>query len=786
MAENNRWLELLGFFLLFVAVFLLLALATFSHLDPPATAAESVNNWGGLLGAYLAFYFYAGLGWAAWLLVPILALGAMQFIRQQPANLTAGSVLGWVLLVASLTGGLSLAGTVDDLHGGVIGLYLTYYSRPLLGEAGSLLFYAFLFIVGASVQTASSIRATFTGAWNLTVGGLRLLVRGWNLFLSGLGLCFDWLGRLHGQAKENIVDLLPFDETPRLESGSTSSASSSQSSLDEPETAGAKKQTSGKEETPEQEKTTPDNSEPEKADVVSLTERKQSASTDVTEPERPEAANGSQAVEVESERPRVDEADMSDYRFPSLDLLTPGDVEEAIPDEKTQQEVARKLEATFEEFGFEAEVVGANPGPVLTMYEVEPGPGVSVNKFQSRADDIKLSLAVQSVRIVSPIPGKSAVGIEVPNPRRALVKLRDVIEASEFKNGSKTLPLAFGLDVFGSPLVVDLGELPHLLIAGATGSGKSVCINSLICSLLYKLNPDELKMILIDPKRVELKLYDDLPHLATEVIDDPDDANQALQWAVEEMERRYSALSEAGCRSLDSYNEAVSDEDKIPYLVIIVDELADLMLVNQKECEQSITRIAQKARAVGIHLILATQRPSTDVITGLIKANMPARVAFRVSSGTDSRVVIDQNGAETLLGDGDLLYLSAAAPHPQRAQGAFLSDDETKDIIRFVKEQLRPSYIDEEEIFGSETLGELDEDFDDEYYEDAKELVVKSGKASASMIQRRFRVGYNRAARMVDMMAEEGIVGPHRGSKARRVLVEPDEYFSDNEAEEAE
>ncbi len=770
MDKKKRWLELLGFFALFVGLFILLSLVTYHPLDPPGSSRPGFANKGGKIGAFTAYYLYAYFGYSSWLIVLSLFSVSIQLIRQRPDLFGWSSAAGWLLLLVGLAAMMSLG---SPMAGGVVGLYFVTRFEPLIGQAGVFLLFIFVFLVGVSLHSARSIQETLIETSNLfkqlyegiKTGGA--LLREYNDWLIEKTRSF-WDSWFKGSERTA-------SPSPARSSAPTKNSSKTKSSS-ETDTSSAEEE-SGEKDSEKAESDTP---------VVSLAEKKESSDvqTGPDKEEKPRGANGSSPVEVDQKRPAVDEADMSTYDFPPLELLESGNIDEAIPDEETQEKVAAKLENTFDEFGIDAEVVDANSGPVLTMYEVEPGPGVSVNKFQSRADDIKLSLAVQSVRIVSPIPGKSAVGIEVSNPERALVKLRDVLGTSEFNSEENNLPLGFGLDVFGEPLVVDLEALPHLLIAGATGSGKSVCINSIICSLLYHLPPDELKLILIDPKRVELKLYDDLPHLITEVIDDPDDATKSLKWAVEEMEERYERLSEAGYRDINGYNEAVDKDEKMPYIVIIVDELADLMLVNPKECEQSITRLAQMARAVGIHLVVATQRPSTDVITGLIKANMPARVAFRVSSGTDSRVILDENGAETLLGDGDLLYLSAASPHPRRAQGSFLTDKETKDVIRFVKEQLRPSYLDEDAIFGSGTIGELEEDFDDEYYEDAKKLVVETGKASASMIQRRFRVGYNRAARMVDMMEEEGIVGPHRGSKARRVLVDEGEYFEETENEE--
>ncbi|MGM0381378.1 MAG: DNA translocase FtsK [bacterium] len=775
MENSNKIMELLGLFALFVALFLLISLLSYNPADPPAGTSRQFHNLGGEVGAYLAYYLQIGLGYTAWLVVLLLGVFSLQTFRRSPRLFRRLSLLGWLLFFA---GAASLISLYRPPSGGLLGLYLVDNFRPLIGRAEALLFFSFLLIFGLSLHTARTISESLKDFWKY--------VRETFLFL------FNYIAKLPAL----VEDLYP-GGLFKSEKKSNSSASSSRP-LDfkskPTEKSGPKEkngnESSSEKKSEEQEK----NDYPDENKVVSLEKQQGLEEKDESEEEQennekkeleqsdqspPEKEENPDPVKVDNPRPAVDEADMSSYSLPPLDLLEEGNIEETIPDEETLDRVSSKLEKTFEEFDIDARVVDANPGPVLTMYEVEPGPGVSVNKIQSRADDIKLSLAVKSVRIVSPIPGKSAVGIEVPNPNRALVKLRDVLQTDAFTDDSANLPLGIGLDVFGDPMVVDLNSLPHLLVAGATGSGKSVCINSIICSLLFRLPPDELKFIMIDPKRVELNLYEGLPHLMVEVIDDPSDANKALKWAVDEMEKRYEELSNAGCRDIAGYNEKVDESDKMPYLVVIVDELADLMFTNPKECEQSITRLAQMARAVGIHMVLATQRPSTDVITGLIKANMPARISFRVSSGTDSRVVIDQNGAETLLGNGDLLYLSASAPQPQRAQGSFLADDETKDLIRFVKKQLRPSYIDEDSIFGSSTTPGQLEDFEEEYYEDAKKLVVQSGKASASMIQRRFRVGYNRAARMIDMMEDEGIVGPHRGSKAREVIVDKEEVLDD-------
>lgn len=771
MTLGEKWQEILALSTLFLACLIGISLLTHTPTDPPASTAAGIENAAGRAGAYLSYGLFVLLGDLSWVLVLLLGLVAVRGFMHTLESVSGLGVLGWSLVLVGSAGTLSFLERLEwSVDGGMVGLYLMDRVHPFLGQAGSLLLFAFCLLLGLNVQTARTIKRTLIEAGELGRDAFGAARRG-GARLAGLA------GALR-------------DRIPSIGDASGPSIRTSPTGTNVPS------------ESPPGTPTEPDGTEEDEEDgddaqnVIDFEAHRSdgadetSGDTDgATSPEKGEGPRNSEPVEVDEDRPEVDEADLSQYRIPPVDILEPGNIQGATPDEDSLRETSRKLESTFEEFGIDASVVAVNPGPVLTMYEVEPGPGVSVKKFESRAEDIKLNLAVESVRIVSPIPGKSALGVEVPNPNRALVKLRDVLATESYREAERSLPLALGLDVLGEPMVIDLATLPHLLVAGATGSGKSVCLNGMICSLLCRLPPDELKLVLVDPKRVELKLYDGLPHLMTPVIDDPSEANKVLKWAVREMENRYETLSEAGVRDIRAYNREVEEEredpsgEKMPYLVIIVDELADLMFTNPKECEQSITRLAQMARAVGIHMCLATQRPSTDVITGLIKANLPARLAFRVSSGTDSRVILDQNGAETLLGDGDLLFLSAEAPHPRRGQGAFLEADETEDLIRYVKQQLRPSYVRKDDLFDRSPAGDFSQTMDDEYYDDAKELVIRRGKASASMIQRRFRVGYNRAARMVDAMEEEGIVGPHRGSKARNVIVEPEEYFDEDELE---
>ncbi len=487
------------------------------------------------------------------------------------------------------------------------------------------------------------------------------------------------------------------------------------------------------------------------------------------------------------------------YLLPPLDLLLPPAKTGGQAARTELVQLGRLLEETLANFGIEAKVVQIDCGPVITRYEIQPAPGIKVSRIVGLADDIALALAAEDIRIEAPIPGKAAVGIEVPNKKQETVRISEVIATAEYHQAKYKLPLVLGKGVAGDLQIVDLCSMPHLLIAGATGSGKSVCINNFIISLLYRLRPDQLRILLIDPKRVELAVYDGIPHLLAPVITDPKKAAAALKWVVEEMENRYELFANAGVRSMDKYNAWVVEQQKrqgkaaqqseqgdqaeneavepLPYMVVIIDELADLMMVATSDVEDSICRIAQMARAAGIHLVVATQRPSVDVITGLIKANIPARIAFAVSSQVDSRTILDSSGAERLIGRGDMLYQSPSSAKTIRIQGAYITDKEIEAVVEFLKSQGAPEY---ETVIGERALKvDTTEEVDDELFDDAVRLVINSGQASISLLQRRFRIGHSRAARLMDMMELKGIVGPYQGSKPREVLVRSnaeDEY----------
>ncbi|MBU5611745.1 DNA translocase FtsK [Geomonas azotofigens] len=512
-----------------------------------------------------------------------------------------------------------------------------------------------------------------------------------------------------------------------------------------------------------------------------------------------------------------------DFKTPPLSLLDPPPEGAKRQDKETLTMNARLMEKKLKDFGVEGEVVEICPGPVITMYEFSPGPGIKVSRIAGLQDDLTMALQAHSIRIVAPIPGKGVVGIELPNRERDMVSLREIFNSEQFHKGKMKLPMALGKDIAGTPLVTDLAKMPHLLVAGATGSGKSVAINTMILSLLYTSTPNDVRIIMVDPKMLELSVYEGIPHLLLPVVTNPKKAALALKWAVEEMGRRYRLMSDKGVRNIDSYNRELERQEKedaenraretvvveeideadhledpedmeareaaiqaflakeeqlehghLPYIVVIVDELADLMMVAGREIEESIARLAQMARAAGIHLILATQRPSVDVITGLIKANFPARISFQVSSKIDSRTILDGNGAESLLGAGDMLFLPPGTSKMLRSHGAFVSDAEVQRVVEFLKKQGKPVY--EKSILemkaSDEKGGGDDEEDIDERYDDALALVAEAKQASISMIQRRLRIGYNRAARIIEKMEQEGVIGPSDGtSKPREVFI---------------
>lgn len=506
-------------------------------------------------------------------------------------------------------------------------------------------------------------------------------------------------------------------------------------------------------------------------------------------------SRGRQAAVVQKEMENVtaeveekEEAEQPVYHFPPLTLLKHGKKKSG-DSEAHLRATAQKLERTFKNFGVGVHITNASCGPAVTRYELQPEQGVKVSKIVGLADDIKLNLAVADLRIEAPIPGKAAVGIEVPNKENTAVMLRDLLESSEFKNSKSSITFAVGKDIAGKVVVADIAKMPHLLIAGATGSGKSVCINTLIMSIIYKADPADVKLILVDPKVVELSVYNGIPHLMIPVVTDPKKAAGALNWAVAEMEKRYKLFAEYNVRDLRGFNEKAEKgetgtDKKLPQIVIIIDELADLMMVAPGEVESAICRLAQLARAAGLHLILATQRPSVNVITGLIKANMPSRIAFSVSSGVDSRTIIDMNGAEKLLGKGDMLFYPSGYPKPVRVQGSFVSDKEVQDVVEYLTKHNKSilysneleEHMNADILHGTSALSGENKKERDTYFVDAGKLIIDKDKASIGMLQRMFKIGFNRAARIMDQLSEAGVVGPEEGTKPRKILMSKEEF----------
>ncbi len=482
-------------------------------------------------------------------------------------------------------------------------------------------------------------------------------------------------------------------------------------------------------------------------------------------------------VPEERIKSKPSELKIGDYHLPSVDLLDEPPISDTKQMKEDLEACARTLEDTLDDFGISAKVTDIIRGPVITRYELEPAAGVKINRIEALSDDIALAIKAQSIRIIAPIPGKGRVGVEVPNLHSSLVCIKDLLTSQEYHKQKSALTIALGKDITGRSVFGDLDDMPHLLIAGTTGSGKTVCVNTCILSLLFRESPNDLKFLMIDPKMVELMPFNGLPHLLCPVVTDAKKAAVALNWVVTEMENRYVLLSKASARNIEAYNEK-QKEDKLPYIIVVVDEFADLMSVARDQIENAITRLAQLSRAVGIHLILATQRPSVDVITGVIKANLPARVSFKVASKVDSRTVLDMNGAETLLGKGDMLFLQPGKEDLVRIQGALVKDIEIERVVDFIKAQGEPVY--DEQILKdqqkSNTSGGADKD---EVYDEAVRVIMESNQASVSILQRRMRLGYTRAARIIDMMEMEGLVGPFEGSKPRRILVDRSTWLKD-------
>jgi S-DNA-T family DNA segregation ATPase FtsK/SpoIIIE len=784
--ETERRLEIKAVAVFTLALIVTLAMAS-HYRDDLAASPISVGNWIGLPGAYVAWSLHMLFGVSGWLVPPLLVGWGILIIRKQRASKHLLSrALGSLVMISSFCAILSLIYGQNRVAafraGGVLGAYFAQL-MSVFGGVGSFLVLLSLFAVAVLMTTDFLFRRFFEWVQNLWKSWWVRREReplevpkGFEREEKELLRPDD--ARRPPAPPDGVITMGPAVEveiSPPAEEELEEPVITVGSSEETITFDGSNDSTDGWiEEEPEDED--PEDEEYPEGRIKIVTVKETEYET----------------TDQESED-WVEEAP-AEYRLPPLSLLNNPDQGPVVIDREEILENSRTLERTLEEFGIRARVVEVNQGPVITRYELAPPPGVKVSKVTSLADNMALALRATHLRILAPIPGKAAIGVEIPNRVRREVYLREILASEVYRSRKSKLTLALGKTLSGDPHVADLKKMPHLLIAGATGSGKSVCVNTIIASIMYRATPDEVKFLLIDPKRVEMKLYNDIPHLVAPVVWDPRRAAGALRWTIEEMEQRYIYLSKAGVRDLDAYNEKRMEElgsgDKsvnpvdtnlpgyLPHIVVFIDELADLMMVARNEVEAMVVRLAQMARAVGMHLVIATQRPSVNVITGIIKANFPTRIAFQVSSKVDSRTILDGIGAEALMGQGDMLFSPGGAARPIRLQGSLITTPEVERLCDYVKEQRRADYLCTEFEPPEETRGiggfgsdDFTHDADDEdLYHEALEIVLQTQTASTSLLQRRLKIGYGRAARLLDQMHESGIVGPPRGSKPRKVL----------------
>jgi S-DNA-T family DNA segregation ATPase FtsK/SpoIIIE len=706
--------EIVGIFLFFLVIFTLISLLSYSPNDPSihnAKVGKQIHNLFGILGAHLSGALIGLFGLGAFWFPLLLLLASVQFFGDNPKQVMLSTLIGGILLIIT-TGSLL---SIQQNH------YVIFGNK---------------FSAGGLVSTPLKF---FIIKYSNFTGGLIILALLWIVgFILATGFSLIAFSRRFWKwataAADHVITLYLKYKERREKAKRRANI--------------AKKATSRK----------------EKDIKIKHAAKKPIKAVPAPKQEVFEFMRSGKG-----------------FQMPSVNFLDEPEFRSVAADNENLRMQSKLLEKKLEDFGVKGRVVAVSPGPVITTFEYEPAPGVKINKIVTLTDDLALALRSSSIRIVAPIPGKAAIGIEIPNTNREMVRFKEVVASRAFEKSNSKLTICLGKDIVGNPVMAELDKMPHLLIAGATGTGKSVALNAMICSLLYKSKPEEVKLIMIDPKRIELSSYDGIPHLITPVVTNAKKATNALFWAVREMEKRYELLSEMKARNVYQYNQKIERAEKqgkeelptkLPYIVVIIDELADLMMLSARDVEVALTRLAQMARAAGIHLILATQRPSVDVLTGIIKANFPTRLTFQVSSRTDSRTIIDTVGAENLLGSGDMLFLPPGTAKLQRIHGAYISETELTRITEFLKRQEKPEYDNKvTEVAVLDDTGSEEEQEYDERYDDAVALITKTRQASISMIQRHLRIGYNRAARIIEMMEKEGIVGPADGAKPREVLV---------------
>lgn len=746
--KNNRWNEIQAVILFAIVILMFISLASFDFGDLSVFSSRNnmpVKNFAGIVGAYLGAALFFVMGMSAYVM-PLLVLSwaVARFYGVTPQKLYF-KAFGTFFLILASSAMFSIFAIGDNSArfrlGGMLGLVFSDFLIKYLGYAGSIVVIGVLFILSVLLATEFLLLP----------------------FLSGI---FKRVRNI----SEDVAEVLPRVKEPvRIASRRSATANvKTDEKLKEPVKAEKPK--------------LPD--KPVKINIPDGKKEPALSPKPAVKTNLPASAAGApvinkpQVITPAKEPVAAKKAqEYSEYKLPSLNLLQNPPASGSSASKEDFNANAALLEETLANFGIEAKVIEISQGPVVTLYELEPAPGVRVQSVMSLSDNIALAMKAVSVRIIAPVPGKGTIGVEVPNLKSALVYLKEIVASKEYVENDGKLKLALGKDIAGKPVIADLAKMPHLLIAGTTGSGKSVCINAVLTSLLLSYSPDELKFIMVDPKKVELTSFNGLPHLLAPVVTDSKKAAGVLEWVIGEMSNRFELLAKAGTKNIEIYNEkaAKGTEPKLPYMIIVLDELADLMVVAQAEVEGVIQRITQLARAVGIHMIIATQRPSVDVITGVIKANLPARIAFKVASKVDSRTILDDNGADKLLGKGDMLFIEPGAEKPMRAQCSLIGEKEIEDITNFIKSQREPDYI--PELVEADSKKGVFKKFDkDEVYEEAVRMILESRQASVSVLQRRLGLGYTRAARLIDMMEDEGIVGPYQGSKPRDLLITLEEY----------
>ncbi|MBL7072962.1 MAG: DNA translocase FtsK [Candidatus Omnitrophica bacterium] len=736
--DQARKNEILAVILFAASLFLFLSILTFNDQDISFyTSAPNIasQNATGLIGSYTGGVLLFFIGKAAYVIPLLVMIWGVSRLLQAESRRFSFKLIGTIVLVAATSAGLSMmaesGSTLAFDYGGVTGTVISGFLLEYLGSGGAVVFVSALMILSLLIATEFLILPVMAAAFRFLWENIKKFA--------------EWVSEKASifieEMQERREEIKRAKEETAKKLASMKSRGEISHNVSHDEAIGKKP----------------------KAEIAG-------GKLQIVMP------GGSQKAPKGSSRAAQVTRDANGraikYKLPNLDLLKTPSKSMVKNREESLKRNAAILEKTLSEFDVDAKVVKINKGPVITMYELEPSVGTKVNKITSLGDNISLAMKSAGIRIVAPLPGKGTIGIEVPNEESELVLLRDILESVEYHEEDSQIKLALGKDVSGVPMIADLGKMPHLLIAGATGSGKTVCLNAIISSLLYSSTPDELKFIMVDPKRVELMMFEGIPHLISPIVTKPKKAALALNWVVGEMERRYEIFAEKSVRNISAYKESQTEEEEnLPFIIVVVDELADLMMVAQQDVEGLIMRIAQLSRAAGIHMILATQRPSVNVITGVIKANFPARISFKVASKVDSRTVLDVNGAEKLLGRGDMLFMQPGEMTEIRGQCSLVEDSEIRKVVKFIKSQADPEYI-EEVAKKMEKGGTATAQEKDELYEEAFRVISETKQASVSMIQRKLRVGYTRAARIIDQMEEDGVVGAYNGAKPREILIE--------------